>query len=641
MANESYTVSQLSSENPPEGAIWVDSLDLTRCIQSWGWAHAKENVTAGPISIAGQKFKRGIGTHAFSDLHIDLKGAATRFVSWVGVDDSVEAPGTVVFEVWVDGDLRARSPVIRHGGPAHYLDLGLDGARHLLLVVTDAGDGIGHDHADWAGAALFVRQDAAEMPAASDPIGETEPAVATGWPDEPQIHGARTVGATPGYDFHYLIPATGRQPLTYSADNLPDGLALDAQTGIITGKAPAEGQYAITLKAANALGSDSRVLILITGRHKLALTPPMGWNSWNVWAAAVDADKVKAAADALVRTGLARFGYQYVNIDDCWEAGRDENGEILSNDRFPDMKGLADYIHGLGLKVGIYSSPGPRTCGGFTGSYQHEHQDAKTWASWGMDYLKYDWCSYGEIVKDPSLEDLKSPYRLMREALDACGRDIVFSLCQYGMGEVWKWGAEVGGNCWRTTGDIHDSWYSMEGIGFSQDGKERYAGPGHWNDPDMMVLGYVGWGPTLRKTRLTPNEQLTHMTLWVLVCSPILLGCDLERLDEFTLALLTNHEVIDVHQDPLGKAAGKKAGDDYWQVWSRPLYDGTTAVGVFNRGRKAENLTVSWKDIGLEGEHPVRDLWARKDLGVHSSGIAVEVPGHGAALLKVGKPTTG
>ena len=283
----------------------------------------------------------------------------------------------------------------------------------------------------------------------------------------------------------------------------------------------------------------------------------MGWNSWNCWAGAIDDAKVRAAADAMVASGLAAHGYEYINIDDTWEKGRDANGEVLGNEKFPDMKALADYVHGKGLKLGIYSSPGPRTCANFEGSYQHEEQDAKTYAKWGIDYLKYDWCSYGEIARSRELSELKKPYAVMRDALDKCGRDIVYSLCQYGMGKVWEWGESIGANCWRTGGDINDSWGSVVECGFSQDGHQKFAGPGHWNDPDMLVVGMVGWSANLHPSKLTHNEQVTHITLWSLLSSPLLIGCDMARLDQFTSDLLMNDEVIAINQDPLGKPAGR------------------------------------------------------------------------------------
>ncbi|MBN1419752.1 MAG: alpha-galactosidase, partial [Planctomycetes bacterium] len=217
-------------------------------------------------------------------------------------------------------------------------------------------------------------------------------------------------------------------------------------------------------------------------------------------------------------------------------------------------------------------------------------------------------------------------------------RDIVYSLCQYGMANVWEWGAEVGGNCWRTTGDIGDSWGSMSRIGFGQDGHEKYAGPGHWNDPDMLVVGKVGWGPNLHATRLRPNEQITHITLWCLLSSPLLIGCDLSQLDPFTIALLTNDEVLDVNQDPLGRPAGRRARDGSLEVWARPLWDDTIAVGLFNRSRDAATVVARWEDLGIEGPQPVRDLWLRRDLGTARDSFETPVPAHGAALVKIGRP---
>lgn len=356
-----------------------------------------------------------------------------------------------------------------------------------------------------------------------------------------------------------------------------------------------------------------------------------------------------AAADWMVKSGLAAHGYQYINIDDAWEGDRDATGEIETNKKFPDMKALADYVHAKGLKFGIYSSPGPKTCAGYTGSVDHEQQDANTYAAWGVDYLKYDWCSYSQIAKDASLGELQKPYRAMRAALDAlplrdalpgrdaCGRDIVFSLCQYGMGEVWKWGADVGGNLWRTTGDIGDTWNSMSRIGFDQQGKDAYAGPGHWNDPDMLVVGNVGWGPNIRPTVLKPNEQITQITLWCILAAPLLLGCDLARLDPFTLALLTNDEVLDVNQDPLGAQGTRRAQTAWSEVWAKPLSDGTHAVALFNKGPIRADVRVLWRDLGLSGRQRVRDLWRQQDLDPAEDAFTASIPGHGAVLVRIGR----
>ncbi|MCX6566637.1 MAG: glycoside hydrolase family 27 protein, partial [Candidatus Aminicenantes bacterium] len=392
-----------------------------------------------------------------------------------------------------------------------------------------------------------------------------------------------------------------------------------------------------------AAGEDRRVLEIVIG-PKIALTPPLGWNSWNVWGASVDAKKVKESAGVFVEKGLRDHGWSYINIDDGWEIKgddprpkRDPAGKILTNEKFPEMRGLGDAIHALGLKFGIYSSPGPLTCAGYTGSHQHEAQDAASYAEWGVDYLKYDWCSYDGIAAGRSLYELKKPYRLMQKSLASVGRDIVFSLCQYGMGNVWEWGEEVGGNSWRTTGDITDAWESVRDIGFAQVENAKYAGPGHWNDPDMLVVGWVGWGPNLHPTRLTPDEQYTHISLWCLLSSPLLIGCDLTRLDAFTLNLLTNDEVLAVNQDPLGRQAVPvlKSGDI--QVWVKQLEDGSRAVGIFNLADKAASYTLEYKKVGLRGIIFARDLWRQKDAMAESEKIDVRIPGHGVVLLKLHK----
>lgn len=625
----------LNKDEPPPNAIWLETLDLSKMWQEWGKPTAAKSVDGNPITINGVTFKHGLGTHAQSEIVINLNGVVTGFVSVVGLDDETNGKGSVVFEVWVDGRKVSDSGLL-HSKQSKLLYTDLQNAKQLILRVNDGDDGIDFDHADWAGAVLFLDYDAKSKPVSYlpvEPLPKIAPASTT-----LAIHGPRIVGATPGRPFIFLVPATGKGPLTYSAKNLPKGLTLNSKTGIITGSIKSAGTYTVELAVRNAKGKSSRKLRIVSGKNKLALTPPMGWNSWNVWAGAIDAKKVREAADWMLKTGLAARGFQYINIDDCWENGRDKSGEILTNKQFPNMKTLSDYVHSKGLKLGIYSSPGPKTCAGFEGSYQHEAQDAITYAKWGIDYLKYDWCSYGSIAKDESLAELQEPYRVMHKALDECGRDIVYSICQYGMGNVWQWGAEIGGNCWRTTSDIRDNWGSISSNGFSQDGHEKFASPGHWNDPDMLVVGKLGWGPNLQPTMLTPNEQITHITLWSLLSSPMLLGCDLSQMDQFTIDLMSNDEVLAVNQDPLGKPAGRKVKIDQAEVWARPLWDGTTAVGLFNRGPGASEITAQWSDIGIKGSQPVRDLWQQKNLGEHVNSFSATVPRHGAVLLKIGKP---
>jgi len=295
-------------------------------------------------------------------------------------------------------------------------------------------------------------------------------------------------------------------------------------------------------------------------------------------------------------------------------------------------------VHSLGLKIGLYSGPGPLTCGGCIASYQHEQQDAQSYGEWGFDYLKYDWCSYGEIEKGNTLAGYMKPYQVMRAALDKVPRDILYSLCQYGMGNVWEWGDQVGGNCWRTTGDITDTWTSMAGIGFSQAGHEKYAGPGHFNDPDMLVVGKVGWGPSLHPTRLTPNEQYTHISLWCLLCSPLLIGCDMTQMDDFTMNLLTNDEVLEVSQDPLGRQASRVSKEGTAEVWAKDMEDGSKVVGLFNRSELEAPVKITWQALGISGKQMLRDLWRQKKLGEFRDQFEAKVPRHGVVLVRIAAP---
>jgi len=631
----------LRGADAPADAVWLDTLDLANVTQDYGSPHAGKSVDSHPLTLGGVAYPHGLGTHAVSRLLINLQGSATKFDAMAGVDDEKKGQGSVQFQVYVDGRKKLETPVLRGGDAPVPVSVDLTGAKRMTLVVTDAGDGNDSDHADWAGALLTLVPGAAAKPVTAPDAAANEPPMPIfmgGDSPVPAIHGPRITGATPGRPFEFMIPATGEGPLTFGATNLPAGLTLDPKTGIISGALQGIGSAKVRLSVRGPRGSASRSLTIVGGSRALALTPPMGWNSWNVWAGRVDAGKVRDAADQLTSAGLAAHGFGYVNIDDTWEAGRDASGVIQTNDKFPDMKALADYVHGKGLKIGIYSSPGPKTCGGYTGSWQHEQQDADTYAGWGIDYLKYDWCSYGDVATGEGLEKQIKPYRLMGAALRSTNRDILFSLCQYGMADVWKWGPSIGGNAWRTTGDIQDNWSSVRGIFTSQNGHEKYVGPGYWNDPDMLMVGIVGFGNT-HPTHLKPNEQITHISLWSLLSSPLLIGCDLTRLDPFTKALLTNDDVLDVNQDPLGRPAGRIAETGDAQIWARPLADDTHAVGLVNLGSDRQDITVSWSQLGLSGPQPVRDLWQRRDLGAFKDGYTVSVPAHGTVLIKVGRPT--
>jgi alpha-galactosidase len=359
----------------------------------------------------------------------------------------------------------------------------------------------------------------------------------------------------------------------------------------------------------------------------LARTPPMGWNSWNKFAEHIDDKTVREIADSLVSSGLRDAGYVYVNIDDGWQGIRDAHGALQPNSEFPDMKQLADYLHARGLKLGLYSSPGPRSCAGFTGTYGHVEQDAKTWAQWGIDYLKYDLCS-GEAFYH-TYETVRAVYQQMGTALQATGRPFVYSLCEYGRFNVGTWGRKVGGNLWRTTGDISDNYASMAQIGFDKTAPPENAGPGGWNDPDMLEVGNGG---------MSSDEYRTHLSLWSLLSAPLLLGNDIRSIAPETLAIVANAEVIAIDQDSLGRQARPVVRQADKEIWVKPLADGSLAVGLFNRSTASVQWSVPWSHLGLTAPPAsVRDLWKHADLQPASDAIAAEIPAHGVALFRVGQ----
>jgi len=361
----------------------------------------------------------------------------------------------------------------------------------------------------------------------------------------------------------------------------------------------------------------------------LAMTPPMGWNSWNKFGCNVSEDLIKGAADAMVSSGMKEAGYEYVVIDDCWQVSRDASGNIVADaQRFPSgIKGVADYVHSEGLKFGIYSDAGVKTCAGRPGSAGHEYQDALQYAAWGVDYLKYDWCHTGKA-------NAEWAYTTMRDALNASGRPIVFSMCEWGTAKPWLWAKDVG-NLWRTTGDISDCWdclkkdaRSFVNIVDMQDGLETYAGPGHWNDPDMLEVGNGG---------MTTTEYRSHFSLWCLLASPLMAGNDLKNMPAEIKEILTNKEVIAVDQDALGMQGRRVAKVGDLEVWATQLKDGSRAVILFNRGASDAQMSVSWEELGYPAHLSagVRDLWTRKDLGKFTGTYAAKVPSHGVVMIKV------
>ena len=645
----------------PAETVWLDSLDLSNMRQGWGRPQVNRSIRETPLTIAGKAFTRGVGTHAASTLWVQLDGGTERFAASVGLDDAAAGQGSILFRAWADGKRVFDSGVMKSGTPPQSVNLDLRGCKTLLLQVLDAGDGIGFDHADWADARFEV----AGVKPRTVPVPAEEAVLLTPRPGPaPRINGPKVYGCRPGNPFLYRIPTQGERPITFSAKGLPKSLQLDPTTGIIMGQAPLRGEYDVTLRAKNRHGSDNRRFRIIAG-DTLALTPPMGWNHWYAHYDRITDAMMREAADILLSSGMADVGYQYVNVDDCWMTApshkdplrtgrlRDAQGVLLPNKYFPDMKLLADYIHSKGLKAGIYISPGPLTCAGFAGSWQHEVLDAKTFAEWGYDFVKYDWCSYNRVAngKEPGadqvpnwsqgqrrLEVYTHPYKLMGDLLRQQPRDMVYNLCQYGMGNVWEWGEAVGAQCWRTAGDLGFELDRIFEVALKNAEHRAWSRPGAWNDPDYIQIGWIGnahGGGLPQPCPLTPNEQYAYMSLWALMAAPLFYSGDMSKLDEFTLNVLCNPEVIEVNQDPLGQCAAVSVLNDQTFLMVKDLEDGSKAVGLFNRGEFPAEAAVPWAVAGVTGPAKVRDLWRQRDLGVFSGRYSATLPRHGVVLLRL------
>jgi len=374
----------------------------------------------------------------------------------------------------------------------------------------------------------------------------------------------------------------------------------------------------------------------------LAATPPMGWNSWNHFGCDVDEQLIRDTADAMVASGMKEAGYEYVNIDDCWHGTRDENGIIQPDpERFPSgMKALADYVHAQGLKLGIYSAAGSKTCAGRPGSRGHEYQDALTYARWGIDYLKYDWCHTEGL-------NAEAAYETMRDAIHAAGRPVVLSICEWGTNSPWEWGQEIG-HLWRTTGDItscfdcevgHGTWSSWGVLRIldEQHGLRVHAGPGHWNDPDMLEVG----------NGMTVSEDRAHFSMWAMLAAPLLAGNDLRNMSEETRQILTNAEVVAVDQDPLGIQGFRALASGELEIWYKPLMDGDWAVCILNRGKARLAVELEWSEEeiadGLSDRrtdfdnvtYRIRDLWTGRNLGTTETPLMSEVPGHDVLMIRL------
>ncbi len=631
--------------------VWLEEIDRSDMVCSYRKPYEGRSIDGGLLTLGGKVYEKGLGAHAYSLLQVPVGGNALSFEATVGIDDEMKdrRQSSVVFNIYGDGKLLATSGLLKRKKRTADLKVDLRGVNVVGLEITDGGDSNDSDHADWANAFFMFKDGTGPVNAASltRQLGIlTPPTAAT-----PRINGATVFGVRPHSPIIWRLAVTGEKPIKILVDGLPSGAYFDESIPAVLGAVVRKGEYPLTITAKNAKGEVTKEVKLVVG-DKIALTPPMGWNSWNAFHGQVTDKKIRAAADVMVSSGLADHGWNYINIDDYWQyrpeektrkeligKARNEDGTVRSNMNFPNMKELCCYIHSKGLRAGIYSSPGPLTCGGCEGSWQHEFRDAKTYADWGFDYLKYDWCSYNRVAVGMSLDKARYPYFLMGKALREQNRDIVFSLCQYGMNNVSSWGEQVYGSCWRTTGDVFDTWGSIYSAITAQAKLWYWSKPGAWNDPDMLCVGKMIFNK-YKGSRLTPNQQYTHISLWALVASPLMIGCDMTQLDEFTLNLLTNDEVIDINQDPLGAGAAKVSTHNRAEVWVRPLADGSIAVGLLNAALFEQEVTLDMKALGLDGKWRVRDVWRQKDEGVFEGTYKYNVYGHATHLIRL-YPTAG
>jgi alpha-galactosidase len=626
-------------------AVPITSLDLSKVHQGWGSPQVDVSVEKRqPLTINGKTFAHGLGTHADSYFAIKLDKGSSRFSASVGVDDEAGSSiARVEFLVYGDGKILWKSDDLTYQQDAKHVDLDVSGIDTLILAVVGTGD-------DWADANLDVMGIA---PVAIEPPEEDSAEILTPpAPDSPRINGPKVFGVRPRSPFIYAIPVSGKSPIRYSAVGLPQGLNLDSASGLISGSLERRGTYEVLLKASNDVGLASKPFRIVVG-DEIALTPPMGWSSWNCWADNIDQTKISQAAHALVDSGLARHGFSYINIDDTWQGSRGGIYNAIQPDlkRFPDIKALVDEIHGLNLKAGIYSTPWVTSYGGriggssedsggqwdasmqngpknqkqlpfAIGKYHFFTNDARQWAAWGFDYLKFDWSPM-----EPS------ETKEMSDALKSSGRDLVFSLSNNTTNTLLGDLPEICkvANLWRISGDINDSWKSLCGNAMNRDQYAPFSKPGNYNDPDMMVLGYTFGHPT----HLNHNEQYTHISLWCLLSAPLLLGCDLSKLDEFTKGLLTNDEVLDIDQDMLCRQATVVEKQGQTLVYAKPLDDGSWAVGLFNLGPVAGPVTVKWQDLGITGRQVVRDIWRQKDIGPFDNSFSSQVGAHGVVLVRI------
>ena len=648
----------LSSCTTNDSEVWLDDLNIRTFSDGIPSVSAKTAASGDTMQMAGEKYERGVGVQTISALSFLLNGQASQFSAVVGPDDSGNKNVSVEFFVIADRKILFESGAMHVGDAPKEVKVDLKGVQRLALLVTPDMEGQTRTYANWANAKVMMNK--GFIPENIPNSGEKY--ILTPRPGkEPKINSAKIFGATPGNPFLYTIAATGERPMKFSATHLPRGLSVDEETGIISGVVAKRGTFLVELKAENSFGEAAKSLKIVIG-DTIALTPPIGWNGWNSWAREIDNEKVIASANAMVDKGLNNHGWTYINIDDCWQGQRGgKYNAIQPNERFAGFKEMIDLIHSKGLKAGIYSTPWITSyagyCGGSSdfedgafpdsivankrahrkiGKYTFEENDARQFAEWGIDYLKYDW----------RIEPVAAAK--MSEALKKSGRDIFYSISNSAPFELANEWARLT-NSWRTGPDIRDSWLSLYISSFTIDKWAPFAGPGHWNDPDMLIIGNVTTGTAMHPTRLTPDEQYSHVSLFSLLAAPLLIGCPIDQLDDFTLNLISNDEVIEINQDPLGKPGRFIQEKDGVQVWIKQLENNELAVGLFNvdgfmktpesyfrwGDEQPKTFNLGFQEMGLGEKYKIRDVWRQKDLGEFEGSFSTEIPHHGVVFIRL------
>ncbi len=637
---------------------WLEDQDMKNfCLLSLGeWDYKqtqlRKSVAGTTLKMNGFTYEHGVGIHVLPEkvrvADFFPGGKAKRFKVKFGLDDQSGEDASAVLNLYADEKLVATSGIVKKGEPVKEISVDMSGVLVLSIELKGVGTDGETAFADLADAA-FVMEDGAKPLSTPESFTRQLGILTPKGDGRPRVNGPCVYGVRPKKQLLYRVPVSGDRPMEISVDGLPAGTYFDAERQQLRGVTPAEkGDYPLVVRARNAKGAAEKKLTLRVG-SQIGLTPPMGWNSWNTSGPFVTEQTVKDAVDGAIKFGLVEHGWQYFVLDDGWACSqdrsdvfggkpRDEKGRIIPNSKFPDMKALADYVHDRGYKFGIYSSPGAKTCFGLEGSWMHEWIDARQFMEWGVDYLKYDCCGYASQTPfENGRFRLTLPWMMMGKALQEGDRDIFYSISgarRLGIPDHFK---RCGGNSVRITGDVFNSWPLVRRSMIAERYYWNNTSPGHWCDPDMLVL-QTSW--PRYKHKLTQNEFYTHFSLWCLYSAPLMMGYPIMKTTPLTLSMLTNDEVLEVNQDELGLCAALIQTPGRDEVWAKPMSDGSIAVGLVNMGYTERKVKFCFKKAGMRGKWRVRDLWRQKDEGVFENCYEASIPGHATQLVRIW-PTEG